>query len=367
MAGYKREIRPGVWRLEYQLDNEKYSKNVKVKTPTQAEKMLAKFITEIDEGTYQTSNTVTFSEFAQTYLDNYARQQCRPVTVQGYKGLLNNRILQYLGSYKLGKLTPSILNSFYNTIANEKDKKIVEGQEIEYYVFGQEHLNKHYNLISGILSYAVRMNVLKINPNKNVPKPKTKRHEVKKRNFYNPSQLKLFIKKLEQSDNINFKILCYLAITLGLRKAESFGTNKLSLQFDTNKFWVNTSCEYVPHQGKIYTDLKTTGSDRVLEMPEIIKRLLINYDFKTEYLFEDISVSTIDKWLRTFVKENNLPKITYHELRHSHATYLLSQGTDLKTVQNRLGHTDISTTNIYVHALESNDKKATKKIDKLFK
>ena len=80
-----------------------------------------------------------------------------------------------------------------------------------------------------------------------------------------------------------------------------------------------------------------------------------------------MSVSTIDKWLRNFVKKYNLPKITYHELRHTHATYLLSQGTDLKTVQNRLGHTDISTTNIYVHALESSDKKATKKIDKLFK
>jgi len=367
MAGYKREVRPGVWRLEYQLDGEKYSKNVKAKTPTQAEKILAKFITEIDENTYQSSKTVTFSEFAQTYLDDYARQQCRPVTVQGYKGLLNNRILKYLGSYKLGKITPTILNSFYNTLVNEKEKKIVDGKEIEYYVLGQEHLNKHYNLISCILSYAVKMNVLKINPNKNVPKPKTKRHEMRKSNFYTPKELKLFIKKLEESENIEFKILCYLAITLGLRKAESFGTNKESLQFDKNKFWVNTSCEYVPHQGKIYTDLKTTGSDRILEMPSIIRKLLINYDFKTEYLFENMSVSTIDKWLRNFVKKYNLPKITYHELRHTHATYLLSQGTDLKTVQNRLGHTDISTTNIYVHALESNDKKATKKIDKLFK
>ncbi len=64
MAGYKREVRPGVWRLEYQLDRGKYSKNVKAKTPTQEEKMLAKFITEIEENTYQSSNTVTFSEFA---------------------------------------------------------------------------------------------------------------------------------------------------------------------------------------------------------------------------------------------------------------------------------------------------------------
>lgn len=367
MAGYKRKVGEGKWRLEYQVDWQKYSKTVKASSLSQADKLLAKFITEIDEGTYQTNTTKTFSEFAQNYLDGYARQHCKPITVNGYKGYLNNRILNFLGNYKLNKITPIILNNFYNELVNEtKEIKIDEKTIIKEYVFGQEHLNKHYNLISGIFSYAVKMNVLKVNPNKNVPRPKTKRHEIKKRNFYTPKQLKNFVNKLDETDNIEFKILCYLSIFLGLRKAESFGTNKKSLMFNENKFWVNTSCEYIPHQGKIYTDLKTTGSDRILEMPKVLKNLLLSYKFDTEYMFQDISVSTIDKWLRTFFFKNKLPKLTYHELRHSHATFLLSQGADLKTVQNRLGHTDISTTNIYVHALESKDKEASKKIDKFF-
>ena len=367
MAGYKRKVGEDKWRLEYQLDGQKYSKNVKAKTPSSADKLLALFVSEIENGTYQNSIKKTFTEFSQDYLDDYARQHCKPVTVSGYKGLLNNRILKYLGSYKLNKISPLILNNFYNTLVNETfEVKNNDGTVSVEYVFGQEHLNKHYNLISGIFSYAVRMNVLKINPNKNVPKPKTKRHEIKKRNFYSPEQLKEFMTELNKSDNVEFKILCYLAICLGLRKAESFGTNKTSLLFDENKFWVNTSCEYVPHVGKIYTDLKTTGSDRILEMPSILKDLLQNYEYKTEFLFEKISVSTIDKWLRNFLKQHNLPKLTYHELRHSHATFLLSQGTDLKTVQNRLGHTDISTTNIYLHALEDKDKEASIKIDEFF-
>ena len=84
MAGTVRHIKDNKYRLEYMLDGQRYSKNIKANNLTQARKLLAIFVTEIEEGIYQGNSNVDFADFAQTFIDDYARQQCQPVTVEGY-------------------------------------------------------------------------------------------------------------------------------------------------------------------------------------------------------------------------------------------------------------------------------------------
>ena len=77
---------------------------------------------------------------------------------------------------------------------------------------------------------------------------------------------------------------------------------------------------------------------------------LFNYD-----------IDYITKWFKKFLERNNLPPVTLHGLRHTHATLLIANGTDYKTVSAILGHSQTSTTmNIYVHKNEENIKQASK-------
>lgn len=77
----------------------------------------------------------------------------------------------------------------------------------------------------------------------------------------------------------------------------------------------------------------------------------------------------ISKKFNKIVKKLDMPQIRFHDLRHTHATMLLKQGTNPKIVQERLGHATISTTmDIYSHALPEMQKEATEKLEKsLFK
>jgi integrase len=75
---------------------------------------------------------------------------------------------------------------------------------------------------------------------------------------------------------------------------------------------------------------------------------------------------TITAWFRKFIHKTDLPKVKLHSLRHTNATLLIAEGTDVKTVSTRLGHASTGITlNIYAHMLKSKDKEAADKLDEL--
>ncbi|URM35010.1 site-specific integrase [Cytobacillus firmus] len=80
-----------------------------------------------------------------------------------------------------------------------------------------------------------------------------------------------------------------------------------------------------------------------------------------------IRPDSIGQWWRRFTQKHDFKHIRFHDLRHTSATLLISEGVHAKVISERLGHADISTTmNIYGHVLEEADKTAASHFDKFF-
>lgn len=80
-----------------------------------------------------------------------------------------------------------------------------------------------------------------------------------------------------------------------------------------------------------------------------------NYVF-TSWDGSDLHPHASGNWLRRFCKEHRLPNIVTHVFRHLSATFLISAGTDVRTVSGKLGHANTRTTlTVYAHLLRSSE------------
>jgi integrase len=131
---------------------------------------------------------------------------------------------------------------------------------------------------------------------------------------------------------------------------------------------------------------KSESGNRTISIPAMLTDLLKEYkawqygekekwgdtwvDSDKLFTQEDgkpIFPDTPSKWFGKFIKRNNLPPLTFHQLRHTNASLLIGQGVDVATVSKRLGHADKIITWKYTHALKQHDREAVDKLESLIK
>ena len=132
---------------------------------------------------------------------------------------------------------------------------------------------------------------------------------------------------------------------------------------------IERSISYTPQNGVVVNTPKTINSVRTIPVIPSTLTLLLELKHKVQknhpgvslgraYLFPketDIFTprdpNSVTRRVKRFMKNSGLPDLSPHDLRHSCATLLLTQGADIKSVQGILGHADASTTlNFYVKA-----------------
>ncbi|MEA3329366.1 MAG: site-specific tyrosine recombinase/integron integrase [Nanoarchaeota archaeon] len=158
--------------------------------------------------------------------------------------------------------------------------------------------------------------------------------------------------------NLKHKLIIKILYGTGLRVGEIVDLKKEDLNFK---------------DGLIHVRLAKGRKDRFVKIPNSILNTLEKYCelYSPRYLFESnrggkITMKSIQKIVQNSAKKAGIKRRVYpHLLRHSFATHLLEQGTDLKIIQKLLGHSDIKTTQIYTHISQASIKNIKSPLDNI--
>ena len=161
-------------------------------------------------------------------------------------------------------------------------------------------------------------------------------------------------------DNPKHKLLLLIGYGAGLRRSEISTLKWQDILFDEHKIHIN--------QGK-------GNKDRIVMLPVSIVSILQNYRsiypsdewvFAGQYKGEAISTRTVQVVMQQAVAKAGLEKkATVHTLRHSFATHLLESGTDIRYIQQLLGHANVNTTMIYTHITPKAAKNIISPLDRM--
>lgn len=243
------------------------------------------------------------------------------------------------------------------------------------------------------MTTAVQWNIITENPCKRIKPPKQAKQEIA---FFTPEQAAAFLAELDRETKegeilLQHNIFFQLALFCGLRRGEAVALKWQDIDFDAGTVSINKSTAIV--DGKRYQKTpKNRTSERVISIPRHVLTMLRRYRLEyntyrmrigsqwtgSGHIFiqwngAQMHPSTPDNAMRKVIDRYNgshkepLPHVTPHGLRHTSATLLISQNVDIRTVSNRLGHAQTSTTmNIYTHALRKKDEQAAETLENLF-
>ena len=389
-------------------------------TPKQQEKAATAFAyefeTKIKNGFAMDGRKITLKEFSERWINEYAKNNLQPGTVKKYQEELNDKILPALGHLKLSAIKPHILISFYNSMLKDGVRK--DGKSGGY---SSGTIRKTSNVLSSILRSAVEWEVIEQNPCDKV-KPPSAPDTSENIKFFTPEQAIRFLDYLDKPYSckisahkriddtgkeysvgdysikkeipLQLRILLELAIYSGCRKAELLALTWSDIDFLSDTISISKAVTVV--DGKpIIKAPKTKSSFRKVSIPHSLilklKKLQVSqaeYRFRVgaywkgaEWVFTQddgtmMNYSTpyhtlqniIKRYNQDHPKEQSLPLIPFHGLRHTAASLLIASNQDIKTVSARMGHAQTSTTlNIYTHRLEAGDRKASNALETMLK
>lgn len=322
-----------------------------------------KYEVEVLSGSVGANENMSMSALAQLVMDEHVKPNLAPNTQNSYKFAYNSHILSFFGNMKISKIKKIQIQKFIN-----EESKNLKASSIE----------SIYAILNSTFSKAIDWGFIKENPCKKItlPKIETKNYA----ELLSAEEINKLIYIIEKENEI-YKVIFYIALYCGLRQGEILALTINDIDLKEN--YINVDKQYSAHieNNKVVhkiTKPKTENSVRKVYMSDDVNKLLseyiskikvININPKEQYLFinpqtqEIYDHNALYRRFKKIVKSNNIRDITFHDLRHLHATMLINSGVNIVVIAKRLGDTVETVSNTYVHSIKKVEKESVKQLD----
>lgn len=296
------------------------------------------------------------------------------------KQLLTRYFDEWVNTYKRGAVTAITLNKYLMTLRHleELAPEVTLGElnRLEYQrilnAFAKTHerqtvMDFHHQVKAAIVD-AVDEGVLRRDPTRKAV-VKGKRPRAKRTKYLNQFELRTLLAALQLDDNHLNDYLLLLVAKTGLRFGEALGLTPSDIDFQRQQINVEKTWNYKDPEGG-FAPTKNSSSRRKVRMDWSLSmhlKQLCNGCNSSKPLFvpDDKRVfnATVNDRLAAICKQCGIPAITIHGLRHTHASLLLYAGVSVASVAKRLGHANMTTTQMtYLHIIKELEAKDTDKI-----
>ncbi len=310
-----------------------------------------------------------FSDLGDLYFSQYAPNRLKEITAYTYEGSYRKNIKPVFGKTRLKDITTARITEFLLELGKTKAAQTVRKNKI---------------ILHSILNFAVSQGFINDNPCIGaIWKRDLDSENGEVTNYLTQEQAKHLIQLTDSYSTFN-TIIQFLLYT-GLRSGEALGLTWDKIDFDNKRIFVDRTLTYVTSKYFLSTT-KTHTSQRMIGIDDKTVSLLLRH--KTEQDKQKAIVgnawlepravftsatghfydrSLLNTQFRRFLKKHpELPHVTIHGLRHTHASLLILAGENLDAISKHLGHASADiTSRVYAHMLAGTQERIARTISGL--
>lgn len=302
-----------------------------------AERRLAEVTSQINNGSYFAPNAMLFNEFADKWLEGYARVAVKPSTLRTYTETIRNHFKGAFGDMPVTSISTESIQSYIS-----KELKALSPKTV----------NNHLTLLKTMFKYAKRWKYVRDNPALDVDRA---RQEFREMSFLIPGEVSLLLNKSHEP----YKTLFMTAVFTGMRRGELLALKWGDIDWNKNLIFVRRSLYFSlkSDAGKRwnFSEPKSKKSIRAIVMSPMLKRAFELHKISCpvsgyDLVFCGRDGNPIDP--DNMVKREFIPSLTaaglkhirFHDLRHTYTALLIAQNENIKFIQSQLGHASVQTT-----------------------